>query len=139
MEIRLAQTDDDLLRCREVLLTLRPHLEGEDLLPMLREMIAGGYQLAFVERDGKAVSAIGFRYLQFLFNGRHFYIDDLVTLPEYRGQGFAGQLLDFVADLGRQAGHPTLTLDSGFQRHDAHRLYHNKGFQVKALHFIKEL
>ena len=48
-------------------------------------------------------------------------------------------LLDFVFDLARQSGCGCVTLDSGPARHDAHRLYLNKGFRISSIHFTMEL
>ena len=137
MQIKLAETDSDYLKCWDVIKELRPHLKKDEFLPMIKEMINEGYQLAYAEDNGKAVSAIGFRYLQFFFNGRHFYIDDLVTLPEYRGKGAAGMLLDYVTELAKEKGYATVTLDSGHHRTDAHRLYLNKGYAIQAHHFVQ--
>ena len=112
---------------------------------MLRLSISGrkvqttGYHLAFIEKEGKAAGAIGYRYLHFLFCGKHIYIDDLTTLPEYRGQGIGGILLDFVADEARKNGLKTVTLDSGHQRYAAHRLYLNKGYVISTHHFTLTL
>ncbi len=139
MEIKLAQTDEEILCCQEVMLALRPHVPAEQFLPLVKESRNTGYQLAFIEQEGKAVAAIGFRQLQFLYSGKHFYIDDLSTLPECRGKGYGGRLLDFVADLAKQNGFDVITLDSGFHRHDAHRLYLNKGFQIASIHFSKKI
>ncbi|MDX2046177.1 MAG: GNAT family N-acetyltransferase [Chitinophagaceae bacterium] len=139
MKIKTALTDEDILKCREVLKVLRPHLNDEHFLPMVKEMITEGYRLAYIEENGRAVSAIGFRYQQYLFNGKHFYIDDLSSLPEARGKGYAGLLLDHVTELARQNGYNCVTLDSGYQRHDAHRLYLNKGFILASHHFSKQL
>jgi GNAT superfamily N-acetyltransferase len=139
MEIKIAHTEEDILKCREVLKALRPHLEDESYVPLLKEMIEEGYQLAYIEEDNKAVAAIGFRYLQFLFNGKHFYIDDLSTLPECRGKGYGGQLLTFVEEKARAAGYKVITLDSGYHRTDAHRLYLNKGFTLSSHHFSKKI
>ncbi|MBK6931554.1 MAG: GNAT family N-acetyltransferase [Saprospirales bacterium] len=139
MSVQLAETDKDILKCRAVLLALRPHLAEDTFLTVVREQLREGYQLAFIEQDGQAVAAIGFRYLQFLFSGKHFYIDDLSTLPQYRGRGYGGLLLDFVTGLAREKGYAVITLDSGFHRHDAHRLYLSKGFKIASLHFSKSL
>ncbi len=138
-EIREPQTAADILACWEVLHALRPHLVQSEFLDTMMEMMAAGYRLAYVWKDGKAVAAIGFRFQQFLFNGKHIYIDDLSTLPEARGMGYGGMLLDYVEDIARQHGFKTVTLDSGFHRHDAHRLYLNKRFVVGSLHFVKTL
>ncbi len=138
MEIRIAQTDQDIRKCWKVIHELRPHLEEASFLALIREMMQEGYQLAFIEGDnGYADAAIGFRYLQFTYNGKHFYIDDLSTLPEARGKGHGGALLDHVFDLARQKGYGVVTLDSGHQRFDAHRLYLNKGFTIASHHFSK--
>lgn len=139
MNITLAVSDNDILKCWKVMKTLRPHLEESAFLSTIREMIGEGYMLAFIEKDNEAVSAIGFRYLQFLYNGKHIYIDDLSTLPEGRGKGYAGKLLDYVFDYAKQKGYNVVTLDSGYQRSDAHRLYLNKGFTIDSHHFGKKL
>lgn len=139
MEIKIAHSEQDILKCFDVLRALRPHLVPETFVAMITEMIGEGYILAFLEQDNKAVAAIGFRYLQFLFNGKHFYIDDLSTLPEYRGKGYAGRLLDFAEEKARVAGYKMITLDSGYHRVEAHRLYLNKGFTLSSHHFSKEI
>ena len=137
--VHLAQTPEDVAKCTRVLLELRPHLTPEKLVPMVMDMMKEGYELAFIEENGEAMSAIGFRYLQFLFCGKHFYIDDLVTLPEARGKGYGAQLLDYVTDLAKEAGYDVITLDSGHHRHTAHRLYLNNGFTISSHHFVKKV
>lgn len=118
---------------------LRPHLEANKFLLLIKEMQTEGYCLVFIEENNQAVAAVGFRYLQFLFNGKHIYIDDLSTLPEARGKGYGAALLDHVLEIATQKGYIQVTLDSGYQRHDAHRLYLNKGFKLGSHHFVKVL
>jgi len=138
MMIQTAVTDTDILKCWKALKELRPHLLENSFLPTIKEMISEGYQLAFIEgENGYAVSIIGFRYLQFTYNGKHFYIDDLSTLPEVRGKGYGSELLNHVTELAKQKGYKVITLDSGHQRFDAHRLYLNKGFTITSHHFSK--
>lgn len=139
MEISIANSDSDILLCWQVMKELRPHLNEADFLPTVKEMMEEGYILAFIKEDNTAVAAIGFRYLQLLYNGKQYYIDDLTTLPGHRGKGYAGKLLDYVVDLARTNGFDAVTLDSGHQRFDAHRLYLNKGFTISAHHFSKKL
>jgi GNAT superfamily N-acetyltransferase len=139
MDIHLATTEADILKCWEVVHTLRPHLAESTFVPLVQEMITEGYRLAFIEEDGKAVAAIGFRYLQFLFCDKHFYIDDLSTMPAARGKGYGGKLIDYVVALAKEKGFKTVTLDSGHQRFDAHRLYLNKGFTISSHHFTMKL
>jgi GNAT superfamily N-acetyltransferase len=139
MDVKIANTEEAILKCWEAIKELRPHLDAESFVPLVKEMISEGYTLAFIEQDEKAASAIGFRYLQFLFNGKHFYIDDLSTLPQYRGKGFGAKLLDYVAEKAAANGYKIITLDSGYQRNDAHRLYLNKGFTLSSHHFAKKI
>ena len=140
MKIQTAVSDQDILKCWKPLKELRPHLEEAGFLSLIKNMISEGYQLAFIEgEDGYALSAIGFRYLQFTFNGKHFYIDDLSTLPEARGLGHGGALVDHVIGLAKEKGYGYVTLDSGHQRFDAHRLYLNKGFTISSHHFSKKI
>jgi GNAT superfamily N-acetyltransferase len=139
MEIKNAVTEIDILKCWDVVKALRPHLDKNKFVPTVKEMMNEGYTLAFIEEDGIAVAAIGFRYLQLLYNGRQYYIDDISTLPGYRGRGYAGKLLDFVEEKAKEKNFDVITLDSGYQRFDAHRLYLNKGFTINAHHFSKTI
>jgi GNAT superfamily N-acetyltransferase len=139
MEVQIAKSDNDINKCWEVIKQLRPHLNKEDFLSVIKEMISEGYILAFIEKGEKAVAAIGFRYLQFLYIGKHYYIDDLSTLENEQGKGYAGVLLDFVFDLAKEKGFKAVTLDSGYQRNKAHRLYLNKGFTLNSHHFVKQI
>lgn len=139
MKIQLCASEKDILNCWDVLYALRPHLLQNEFVPMVKEMMTEGYQLAFMEEDGKAVAAIGFRYLQYLYNGKHIYIDDLSTLPPARGKGYGGKLLDYVAAIAKEKGYKVVTLDSGYLRTDAHRLYLNKNFTMVAHHFSKNI
>lgn len=139
MHIKQATTVEDISKCWEVIHVLRPHLKRDSFCEQVKTIMTEGYQLAFIEVDGRAVSAIGYRYLHYLFNGKHYYIDDLVTLPAYRGQGLAGKLLDHVFSLAKEKGYNAVTLDSAHHRYDAHRLYLNKGFIITAHHFQKTI
>src|SRR5688572_7093724 len=104
MEIKAAETEDDFKKCLKVIKELRPHLNDDEFTGLIKQMKEEGYRLAYIEDGDIAASAIGFRYLQFMFNGKHFYIDDLVTLPEHRGKGYGGKLLEYVFDLAKKEG-----------------------------------
>jgi GNAT superfamily N-acetyltransferase len=137
--VKTAQTTEDFAKCARAMLALRPHITAGIFIEQVQEMISEGYQLAYIEENGEAAAVIGYRYLQFFYCGKHFYIDDLSTLPEHRGKGYGGVLLDFVAEKARLLGFEWITLDSGHQRTVAHRLYLNKGFVISAHHFNKKL
>lgn len=139
MQIKTAQTKEDYLKCFDVMQALRPHLTVDYFLELTSKMKEENYTLLFIEENGKALSACGFRYLTTLFDGRYIYIDDLSTLPEARGKGHAGQLFDSVVEKAKSEDLKAVHLDSGHQRFDAHRLYLNKGMKIVYHHFRLEL
>lgn len=139
MEIKKVISDNDIEKTWNVMFLLRPHLKEHEYVTLVRNMISEGYEMAFVEENGKAISVIGFRHLQFLFNGKHIYIDDLSTLEEARGKGCGNMLLDYVISIAKEKGYGSVTLDSGTHRHNAHRLYIKKGFVIHGYHFSKQL
>jgi ribosomal protein S18 acetylase RimI-like enzyme len=138
-EIKQAIIDEDILKCWPAIKVLRPHLVIDGFTDMVSKMQKDGYFLAFIEIGGLAVSVIGYRFLTMLYNGKQIYIDDLVTLEDYRGRGFARMLIDYVTELGKEKGIDCVTLDSGPSRHAAHRLYLNLGFNIVSYHFEKKL
>ncbi len=138
-EIRYAQSDAEFESCWEVVAVLRPHLNKEDFLQATKEMIQESYRIVYICADGNPVAFAGFRNMQTLYSGKTIYIDDLSTLPAYRGKGYAGELLDHIHQLARETGKTAVHLDSGYQRNDAHRLYLNKGYVVASHHFEKTI
>ena len=139
MEIKQAKEKEDFLKCWEVVHHLRPHLDQDRYLVLMLYMIDEGYKLIYIEEDGKAVSFCGYRLITMLHRGRSLYVDDLCTLPEARGKGYAKALLNCVINNARKEELQTIHLDSGHQWHNAHRLYLNVGFKITSHHFAMDL
>jgi len=139
MEIKQAIEKEDFLKCWEVVYHLRPNLDQDRYLVLMLYMIDEGYKLIYIEEDGKAVSFCGYRLITMLHRGRSLYVDDLCTLPEARGKGYAKALLNCVINNARKEELQTIHLDSGHQRHNAHRLYLNAGFKITSHHFAMDL
>ena len=135
--VKVAMNDEDLEKCRDVLVTLRPHLSNGKYDEAIRATLDDNRKLIFVEENGKAVSALVFEWGYNLYRGKYIYIDDLSSLPEARGKGYASQLLDWVINYAKENGYDQVHLDSGVNegRWDAHRLYQKKKFNVTSLHF----
>jgi GNAT superfamily N-acetyltransferase len=100
-----------------------------------------GYRLAgsFEEDSEEAVAAIGFRLTHHLAYGYRLCIDDLITCEAYRGRGHGSRLMEWVLGEAYRLGCVELHLDSGPQRHDAHRLYLNQDMHISAFHFRRVL
>lgn len=139
--VQIAQTDDDILKCRDVIFALRPHLKQETFVKDMRTTLADQRMLIFVEEQGKASSASVFEWGYNLYRGKYIYIDDLSTLPEARGKGYASLLLDWIIQYAKDHDFNQVHLDSGVrdERFDAHRLYLNQRFNITSLHFAMTL
>ncbi|QKE40355.1 MAG: GNAT family N-acetyltransferase [Ferrovum myxofaciens] len=133
-EMFIAESDREIQECFPVFKVLRPHLSEETFLPQVRRQQAQGFQVLALKCDGVVKSAAGFRFTEFLAWGKVLYIDDLVTLPEEKKRGYAGQLLDWLITHAQSQKCDGLHLDTGYARHDAHRLYLRKGLQFNCHH-----
>ncbi|HSD69970.1 MAG TPA: GNAT family N-acetyltransferase [Woeseiaceae bacterium] len=136
---RIAISDEDISRCFPVIAELRPQLQADSFVNLVRGMEAEGFRLAFIEDRQKVVAAAGFRIFTSLFMGKNLYVDDLVTTEESRSAGHGKVMLDWLRDVAREAGCAWLHLDSGTQRHRAHRFYFAQGMQISSFHFSQKL
>jgi GNAT superfamily N-acetyltransferase len=69
--------------------------------------------------------------------GRKLYVDDLVTAEEARSRGIGKFLLRDLEQRAKAAGCTLLDLDSGVQRHRAHRFYLRESMDINSHHFAK--
>ena len=139
MTIETVQNDADILKCRGAIQALRPLLTDDIYSDAVKQTLADNRQIVFIEDGSPDAAAVAvFETGYNLFRGKYIYIDDLSTLPAQRGKGYAGMLLDWIAEYARKEGFNEIHLDSGVNvaRTDAHRLYLNKRFQVTSLHFV---
>lgn len=139
ISLLIAHTDGDIESSFVVFKELRPHLEAELFLPQIRRQQVQGYQLLLLREDNVVKSVAGFRLVEFLAWGKIVYIDDLATLSSSRGKGYADQLMDWVIDYAKAQGCKGVHLDTGYARHDAHRLYLRKKMKLSSHHMSLEL
>jgi GNAT superfamily N-acetyltransferase len=100
-----------------------------------RELRPEGYRLIGVfEGEEQAAATAGFRTRHDLVHGRHLFIDDLATRAAFRRRGHASAMLDWLKAEARRQGCLYLTLESGVNRHDAHRLYLRHGMDITSYH-----
>lgn len=136
MTIALATTDADIARCFPVMQQLRPHLVAADFVTRVRSMQREGFHLAFLESEGAVRAVAGYRFYEKLFSGKNLYVDDLVTDATQRSHGHGRALLAWLTAEARARGCTQLELDSGVQRHDAHRFYLRERMHISAYHFV---
>ncbi|HKQ30202.1 MAG TPA: GNAT family N-acetyltransferase [Burkholderiales bacterium] len=140
MDIRVASTEKDIKACFPTFRELRPHLSQKDFVSQVQRQIKNhDYVLVYGRVNDKVVVAAGYRVAEFLAWGKTFYVDDLVTLSAARKQGHGGKMLDWLIKKARTLSCDQFHLDSGVQRHDAHRLYLGRKLKISSYHFAKEV
>ena len=139
--IQIVENENDILKCRRVIQALRPVLTDDIYLQEVNKTLADRRKFIFIEENNEAAAVAVFEKGYNLFRGSYIYIDDLSTLPEYRGKGYAGILLDWILDYAKNNNVKEVHLDSGVSeaRTDAHRLYLKKRFQISSLHFSTKI
>ena len=138
-EIFIASNAEEIASCYEAFKALRPHLcSKEDFISQVARQQNQSYKIVAIKAEGKVPSAAGFRFAEFLAWGKVLYIDDLTTLPEARGKGYGGLLMDWLVEHAKSNECDALHLDTGYTRHNAHRLYLNKGLELKSHHLSIE-
>jgi GNAT superfamily N-acetyltransferase len=137
--IEHAISPDAIARCYGVMHQLRPHLGPEDFLAQVERQKQQGYQLAYLEVGGEVRAVAGYRISECLAWGRFLYVDDLVTRSADQSAGFGSRLFDWVVADAQKHGCDQIHLDSGVQRHGAHRFYLHKGLDITSHHFAMRL
>jgi GNAT superfamily N-acetyltransferase len=120
---------------------LRTYLNTHEqaFVSQVQRQIQEGYHLAYIQDGGQIKALAGFRFLEFLAWGKVIYIDDLVSDAATRKSGYGSTILKWVIKEAKKAKCDQVHLDSGPQRHDAHRLYLNHGFKIIGHHFALDL
>ncbi|WP_328475802.1 GNAT family N-acetyltransferase [Streptomyces sp. NBC_00377] len=139
-DVLFAADEESLRRCWPVFAQLRPHLAGEEeFLARWKTQSTEGYRIMYVLQDGEVRGAAGFRVLTTMAWGRILYLDDLVVDEGARSTGLGSQLLTALKDIARAEGCEQLHLDTGHQRHAAHRSYLRNGFHFDCHHLALTL
>jgi GNAT superfamily N-acetyltransferase len=122
-----------------VLRELRPHLTDELLDHVLRDGASQGLRFTALFEDDRCVAVAGWRVVVNTSAIRKLYIDDLATDAAARSRGHGAALLEALAARGRELGCRSIELDSGVQRHAAHRFYLRERMDITAHHFARVL
>lgn len=134
-----AISDKEIEKCFSVILELRPHLVKESFLKLVRNMENEGFMLAYIEENDEVVSVAGYRIGTSLFMGKHLYVDDLVTLETKRSKGYGERMISWLRTFAQKNKCQYFHLDSGTQRHSAHKFYFREGLTIASYHFSEEL
>jgi GNAT superfamily N-acetyltransferase len=110
-----------------------------DYAARMKVIFAGGGRM-FVAMAGDAVVGVAvYRVTEDTFNGRKFYVDDLVTDEKKRSTGIGHALMHAMENEARRLGCDAFALDSGTQRTAAHKFYFREGMTITSFNFKKTL
>jgi GNAT superfamily N-acetyltransferase len=134
-QVKLIETDYEIQQCWEVTFLLRPHLNKNNWISMISEMMQHEkYSIVGILDNDRFVAFAGYRSMTSLHSGNIIYVDDLCTLESYRGKGLASQLLNYVKAVALAEKKDAVVLDTDFTNNTAQKVYLNNGFQLAALH-----
>jgi GNAT superfamily N-acetyltransferase len=83
---------------------LNPSLSKTTLTTRLEEMISQGYQCAGLCLDDNLIGICGLWMMTKFYVGKHIEPDNVYILPEFRGQGYGKQLLNWLVEYGKSQG-----------------------------------
>lgn len=132
------QAPEWLLRAEPVHRQLRPALPaayGE----RLGQVFANGGRLAVAVSGDAVVGVALWRLIENTYEGRRFYVDDLVVDEAWRSSGVGKRLLDWLKEAACRLQCDAFTLDSGVQRSRAHQFYFREGMSIPSFCFRKAL
>lgn len=133
-------TDEEIVATFPVMTQLRPGVPEDRYLETVRRLQkTNNYHLAAVVEDGRVRCVAGYRFAESLSWGSFLYVDDLVTDEAARSEQHGRQMMDWLIGQARENGCGQFHLDSGVQRHGAHRFYLRERMDITCYHFALNL
>jgi GNAT superfamily N-acetyltransferase len=137
--LKLAQNDNEIADCFQVMKQLRTELVDDSFVPLIRELMADGYHLVYLRDETQVVCVAGFKISKNLFFGKHLYVEDLSTLDSERSKNYGKQIMAWLCNLVATENCNAIHLDSGVQRHRAHKFYLNRNMNIASYHFVERI
>jgi GNAT superfamily N-acetyltransferase len=122
-----------------VLQELRTELTAAQLDEVIVAGSPQGLRFTAVLSGQRCLAVAGWRIMATTSALLKLHVDDLVTSTDERSHGTGALLLAHLEARARVAGCRVLDLDSGVQRHAAHRFYLRERLDITAHHFAKPL
>ena len=137
--VTIAQSEQEISDCYVIMAELRPHIQPEEFLLMVKRLSdVAGFQLAYLT-DGEIKAVAGFRISEWLAGGKYLEIEDLVAKSGERSKGYGGELFDWLVTFAAENNCAQVRLVSRVTRIDAHRFYLRKGMNLEAHYFSMNL
>jgi GNAT superfamily N-acetyltransferase len=138
-KIVVAQSEREILDCYSVMSELRPQIQPDEFLPIVKRLAEiANFQLVYIT-DGEIKAVAGFRISEWLAGGKYLEIEDLAAKSGERSKGYGGELFDWLIAHAKENNCRQVRLVSHVRRFDAHRFYLRKGMTLEAHYFSMKL
>lgn len=140
MTLQYLTSPEDIAIAHEAIIELRPHLTDKDtFVKQVQAQQKEGYQLVGLFDKKEMVACMGYRFITMLAWGKVLYVDDLITKASHRQNGYGSKLLDHAKGIAKEQECTQVHLDTGYNRHAAHKAYLKKGFEFCCHHLALNL
>lgn len=108
-------------------------LQNHSLVNWSKELADPAFEVMLAEDDGRAIgyTKLGPPHLPFEPRGEAAELRQLYVVEDYKGQGIAAALIDWVIERARARGADHLYLSVFIDNHRARRFYERYGFEAE--------
>jgi GNAT superfamily N-acetyltransferase len=135
MKIGIAETDEEISECYEVLSLLRPQLKKESFVAIIRKLMLNQDYKLVILKNPEIKSVMGVRIGLWLHTGKYLEIEDLITFSSDRSNGYGKHLINWAKEYAKVCNCNQVRLVSGVSREQAHKFYQNNGMSFEAKYF----
>lgn len=110
----------------------------EVLKERLNEMFDRGYICLGVFDSDKLIGISGLWILTKYYIGRHIEPDDVVILPEYRGQGVGEKMMEWIYKFAKEQGCVASELNCYVGNSAGQKFWANESYRIIGFHYQKK-
>lgn len=118
---------------------LNDKIPEEVLRERVGEMVQRGYECLGVFDNQKLIGICGMWILTKYYVGRHIEPDNVMILPEYRGEGLGEKMMEWVHEYGRSKGCIAAELNCYTANTAGQKFWMNQGYRIVGFHFQRSL
>jgi GNAT superfamily N-acetyltransferase len=117
---------------------LDDRITDEVLEERLNEMFDKGYICLGVFDGDKLIGISGLWILTKYYVGRHIEPDDVVILPEYRGQRVGEKMMEWIYQFAKEQGCIASELNCYVGNSAGQKFWANEGYRIIGFHYQKK-
>ncbi len=129
----------DMLTIIPLLQVLNDKIGEEILKERVSEMVAKGYECVGVYDGEKLIGICGLWILVKYYVGRHIEPDNVMLLPEYRGQGIGEKMMEWVYEYGRSKGCIASELNCYTSNTGGQKFWTNEDYKIVGFHYQRKI